>query len=488
MKGNIIAFFVLSFGIFLCGTDAVRKSSSKSCRLKKDVITAPAAGQQPLAPSTTCLSGTACAIGPSPSSSAAPTYSAVVQRPRFPYGDQKIRGVNLGGWFVLEPWVNPSMFNQTGKDFIVDEWTYGYYQTRDVAQLIIEKHWDTWITEDDFAAIAQAGLNHVRIPMPFWSVPTANTSTLPFLSGSWSRLLRAVSWASKYDLSVIIDIHGAPGSQNGYDNSGLRLDSPQWQTAPENVNHTLQVFSVLINEFGNFDKWGGTVGAIEALNEPAAFLADVLPVTNQYWNDAYQILKEWRLGQGTESANGTVDPNEINMVIMDGFIGVQNYQGFLTPPQAEGVLMDTASFAIQSLDRSPLADMPMLSICRLQHCYQIFNQDQIMLSQQDHVSQACAIGANTASEAAGGLWTFVGEWSTSPTDCTPWINGRFTDSVWVTAVDGRTCDGLTGSWQTFSDDYKNFLAQYFEAQVMGYEQTQGWVYWFVVDDNDVEGK
>lgn len=295
--------------------------------------------------------------------------------------------------------------------------------------------------------------------MPFWSVPTANTSTLPFLSGSWSRLLRAVSWASKYDLSVIIDIHGAPGSQNGYDNSGLRLDSPQWQTAPENVNHTLQVFSVLINEFGNFDKWGGTVGAIEALNEPAAFLADVLPVTNQYWNDAYQILKEWRLGQGTESANGTVDPNEINMVIMDGFIGVQNYQGFLTPPQAEGVLMDTASFTIQSLDRSLLAEMRMLEFCRSQHCYQIFNQDQIMLSQQDHVSQACAIGANTASEAAGGLWTFVGEWSTSATDCTPWINGRFTDSVWVTAVDGRTCDGLTGAWQTFSDDYKNFLAQ-----------------------------
>lgn len=98
MKGNIIAFFVLSFGIFICGTDAVRKSSSKSCRLKKDVITAPAAGQQPLAPSTACVGGGACAVGPSPSSAATPAYSALVQRPRFPYGDQKIRGVNLGGW------------------------------------------------------------------------------------------------------------------------------------------------------------------------------------------------------------------------------------------------------------------------------------------------------------------------------------------------------------------------------------------------------
>ncbi|KIO32688.1 glycoside hydrolase family 5 protein [Tulasnella calospora MUT 4182] len=453
MKGNFVGFFVLFFILFLGGTDATRKSSSKTCRLKKDVPTVPAAGQQSLAPSTACVNGAACAAAPAPSSGVTPGRGAVVQRPRFPYGEQKIRGVNLGGWFVLEPWVNPSMFNQTGKDFIVDEWTYGYYQTRDVAQSIIEHHWDTWITEDDFEAIAQAGLNHVRIPMPYWSVPTANTSTMPFLSGSWSRLLRAVSWASKYDLSVIIDIHGAPGSQNGYDNSGLRLDSPQWQTAPENVNRTLQVFSVLLNEFGNFDKWGGTVGAIEALNEPAAFLPDVLPVTNQYWHDTYGILRDLRIGKGTESADGTVDPNEIKMVIMDGFIGVQNYKGFLAPPQAEGVMMDT-------------------------HCYQIFNPDQLMLSQPDHITQACAIGANTATDAVGGLWTFVGEWSASPTDCTPWINGRFIGSDWVTAVEGRTCDGLTGAWQTFSDDFKDFLAQYFEAQVMAYEQTQGWIYWF----------
>ena len=27
---------------------------------------------------------------------------------------------------------------------------------------VLEKHWDTWITEDDFIAIRNAGLNHVR--------------------------------------------------------------------------------------------------------------------------------------------------------------------------------------------------------------------------------------------------------------------------------------------------------------------------------------
>lgn len=31
----------------------------------------------------------------------------------FNFGDEKIRGVNLGGWLVLEPWITPSIFEAT---------------------------------------------------------------------------------------------------------------------------------------------------------------------------------------------------------------------------------------------------------------------------------------------------------------------------------------------------------------------------------------
>ncbi|KAG8905821.1 exo-1,3-beta-glucanase [Tulasnella sp. 403] len=352
--------------------------------------------------------------------------------------------------WVDEPWINPGMFNATNNNAIVDEYTYGLYQDQSEAQGILENHWDTWITEDDFAAISAAGLNHVRIPMPYWSIPTPNTTTQPFITGSWPRLLRAVSWASKYDLSVIIDIHGAPGSQNGYDNSGQKMDYPQWHTSQANVDRTLQAFQALLGEFSQ-SKWGGTVGAIEALNEPAGIYQDVLNVTNQYWTEAYTRLQALRVSRGTERA-GDVNPQEIKMVIMDGFIGIQNYRGFLTPPQSQGVMMDT-------------------------HCYQLFNTEQIALTQAQHIPQACAVGQSLATGAAGGLWTYVGEWTSSPTDCTPWLNGRFAPSVWVTAVPGRSCTGMTGRWQNFTDDYKNFLAQYFEAQVEAYEMVQGWIYW-----------
>jgi hypothetical protein len=60
--------------------------------------------------------------------------------PGFPYGSQKVRGVNLGGWLVIEvcifnhshsflftrnvcakPWITPGMFDNTGNNQIVDE-------------------------------------------------------------------------------------------------------------------------------------------------------------------------------------------------------------------------------------------------------------------------------------------------------------------------------------------------------------------------------
>ncbi|KAG8848435.1 exo-1,3-beta-glucanase [Tulasnella sp. 330] len=403
---------------------AKSKTRAKSCKLRRQN----AASQEPLPlPTPTCTLAATCAAVAAASTSdtgLAPGTGATVIRPRFPYGSEKIRGVNLGGWFVLEPWINPSLFNDTGNPGIVDEYTFGLYQSYSQASGVLQNHWDTWITEGDFAAISQAGLNHVRIPFPYWSVPTANTSTSPYVTGSWSRLLRAVSWASNYSISVIIDIHGAPGSQNGYDNSGQKLSYPQWQTSQDNVNHTLQVFEALIGEFGQ-SNWGGTVGAIEALNEPAGFDSNVLAATNSYWQQAYDILTDYRTAKGTQ-AGIDVDADEIKMVIMDAFQGVEAYQGFLAPPNSQGVLMDT-------------------------HNYQVFNGWQYTTNDTEHLTAACAYGNSIANFSTNNIWTYIGEWTAATTDCAPWLNG--------------------------SAEYKTLLAQYFEAQVTAYEQADGWMFW-----------
>jgi hypothetical protein len=52
---------------------------------------------------------------------------------------------------------------------------------------------------------------------------------------------RAVTWAQTHGLHAIIDLHGAPGSQNEYDNSGQRTSSPQWALNPANVSTNLAI-------------------------------------------------------------------------------------------------------------------------------------------------------------------------------------------------------------------------------------------------------
>lgn len=69
----------------------------------------------------------------------------------------KVRGANIGGWLVLEPWITPSIFERTGNEAIVDEWTFGELQDRGAAEAALRQHWDTFYTEDDFRQIAAAG-------------------------------------------------------------------------------------------------------------------------------------------------------------------------------------------------------------------------------------------------------------------------------------------------------------------------------------------
>jgi glucan 1,3-beta-glucosidase len=57
------------------------------------------------------------------------------------------------------------LFYATGNPNIVDEWTFCQMQNRAVAQAALQAHWDTWITESDFAAIAAAGCASSFLPL-----------------------------------------------------------------------------------------------------------------------------------------------------------------------------------------------------------------------------------------------------------------------------------------------------------------------------------
>ena len=77
-----------------------------------------------------------------------------------------IKGVNLGNWLVLEKWMSPDLFAGTEAE---DE-TQLCSDLEDVAKRERFKvHRDSYVTERDFAYLANHRVDAVRIPVPFFA-------------------------------------------------------------------------------------------------------------------------------------------------------------------------------------------------------------------------------------------------------------------------------------------------------------------------------
>ncbi|GBE77575.1 Glucan 1,3-beta-glucosidase [Sparassis crispa] len=361
--------------------------------------------------------------------------------PGFAYGSEKVRGVNLGGWLVLEPWITPSIFDNTGNENIVDEWTFCLYQDTATATGVLQNHWSTWITEQDLADIAAAGLNHVRIPIGYWAFEVGPGE--PYIQGQLLYLQDAVAWAGNQGLKVIVDLHGAPGSQNGYDNSGERLSYPGWQSNSTNIQRTDAVIKTIISLFANIPN---VVPIVAPLNEPAGYYGDtVLTPLRQYYYDSYGNI---RYPYGNSQESNTV------VLLHDAFQPLSYWSGFQTAPGWQGVAMDT-------------------------HIYQMFSDSEVAYSDAQHISAACGMASSLANFD---LWLIVGEWTAASTDCATYLNGRGIGARYDGTYSGSTyvgsCSGLTGDATSFSSSYMTFLSQYWSAQVVTWEaNTSGWVYW-----------
>ncbi|KAG8982615.1 Glucan 1,3-beta-glucosidase 3, partial [Tulasnella sp. 427] len=75
------------------------------------------------------------------------------------YRYRKQQAVNLGSWFVHEAWMVPSIYACAGNDKIAEIDIAAGWGGVDSAKKVLEKQWDTFITEDDFKYLAKIGIN-----------------------------------------------------------------------------------------------------------------------------------------------------------------------------------------------------------------------------------------------------------------------------------------------------------------------------------------
>lgn len=362
----------------------------------------------------------------------------------FDYTNDKIRGVNLGGWFVLEPYMNPSMFSQFDPT-PVDEYHFtGNYTAKygqSATESYMQNHWATWITEDDFKWLNSTGINFVRIPIGYWAFEHLDGD--PYVMGQEEYLVKALYWARQYGIKCWIDVHGVPGSQNGFDNSGLR-DSYKFQDG-DNQKVTLSVIGRIAQSYG-IEVWNDVVIGIELVNEPLGTVLD-MDTLKQFYADGFDYVR-----------NGNSDTA---VVIHDAFQDMNYWDGFMDLPTYWNVVLD-------------------------HHHYQVFSTAELQRSIDDHISYACELGRQTQTET---LWRVVGEWSAALTDCVYWLNGvghgsRY-DGNYENSPYIGSCDNINNV-TLWSDEKKQDTRKYIEAQLDAYDQGSGWVFWGYKTENTVE--
>ncbi|MEM9082346.1 MAG: cellulase family glycosylhydrolase, partial [Planctomycetota bacterium] len=182
-----------------------------------------------------------------------------------------LRGVNLGNWLLLEPWMfgwgHPDLPSQHD---LLELFTNRFGEDKTTKLL---KEWrDNFITEADFERIAAFGMNAVRLPIHYSVIESSKRDGTLDPEGMLY-VDFAVDAASKHGLYVVLDLHGAPGGQSVDAPTGRVGHNTLW-TDEEAQQRTISLWTALAERYGDHD----AIAVYDLLNEPyGAFNTDHEP-------------------------------------------------------------------------------------------------------------------------------------------------------------------------------------------------------------------
>ncbi|CAD6927811.1 unnamed protein product [Tilletia caries] len=359
------------------------------------------------------------------------------------------------------------------------EWMLSY-ANRSEAKDVLRQHYQTWITEKDFQEMKAMGLNAVRLVIPYWTledgppayaanltnatITTATNDTVVpepfFFKGQRKYVRSALQWAKKYDLQVVLDLHTAPGSQNGFDNSG-KAGSIDWDNNPDYYNRTLKCLETMVDWYVNNDDplYSGIVKAIGVLNEPRVGQSNrTIPIKflKKFYVESYATIRN-----RVSAAKGA--KTMPTLLFSDGLIGADDWLGWYA-----------AMFKNGTFKRG--------SVIMDQHLYQAF-QPLKKLNRTEHINYTCGISKTLArtqsivpviigemANALGGVCGYYPTcWNHTMEDDINWYNtaggNLYFRKLWEAqqlAYEGSAGGWFMWSWKTFAASqwsYRDSVAQ-----------------------------
>jgi glucan 1,3-beta-glucosidase len=260
-----------------------------------------------------------------------------------------VRGVNLGGWFIPEVWMTPSFFSGSGLGWggsLCGMVAFNETET----EHRIKSHLSTWVTEDDFDMMHKIGITSIRLPIGYWNVISDPYGK--YAPKDYAISLSYIDWcfdmAEQRNMTVIVDMHGGPGSQNGIDHSGCAMN-PEW-TDILNVQLSLQAIQAISERYANRSNLLG----FELLNEPGYFIEKLHhDILLQYYKDSYVIIRKYSktayvifnelYSQFYDRWNNTLREPDYYNVVMD--MHLYDWQEPYTEEDANGHIRDAMGWS-----------------------------------------------------------------------------------------------------------------------------------------------
>lgn len=156
-----------------------------------------------------------------------------------------LTGVNLGNWLLPEGYMfkmkdcnSPRKIDQAIRELI------GNSATTEFWDAFLENH----ITEPDIKWLADAGVTIIRLPFDYRLL--TDDDFLGRNKHGYTYLDRAIEWCGKYNIYVLLDMHGAPGGQTGdnIDNS----DGYPWLMIDEGMQQkTINLWREIADRYKN---------------------------------------------------------------------------------------------------------------------------------------------------------------------------------------------------------------------------------------------
>lgn len=221
----------------------------------------------------------------------------------------RLKGVNLGNWLLPEGYMfklkdcnSPRKIDQALRELIGNSATTAFW----------DQFLEHYVTEADIKWLADSGVNLIRLPFDYRLL--THDDFLGRDIHGYEYLDRAIRWCGKYNIYVLLDMHGAPGGQTGdnIDNS----DGFPWLMVDEGMKQeTCRIWHEIAARYAD----NRTVLGYNLLNEP---------IPHYFENDSLKQHLE-PLYKRITSAIRDVDPHHI--IFVGGAVWETDFSVFSAP-------------------------------------------------------------------------------------------------------------------------------------------------------------